>query len=476
MTRPDRIRLAVLLDARDGEAQRHVAQLLHHIDRNWFAPELWVLRGNALVPELRAAVTKVDDFSKAEKATLSALARLAARLRDDKPDLLYAVGGLPNSWGRVVASAEGIRVVSFYRNQMPWHARAFHLFATRIIIDTGTPKAKRPIAIDLKRVVSIGRDRRCQSALPYVRRIETVLREVAAVGTTWAATLDGEVPLELPLRPAIEQSGIEQSAQEKCIERGKFRPDRSLRDVVAATLAVHLPPAEQANGTAVVICPGGGYAAVTIDKEGHDIARWLTTLGIAGLVLKYRLPTGELAENETPRPLDDMTRALALVRAHAGAWRINPRRIGVMGFSAGGHMAAYASAADPQLAFAVLLYPVISMKPQLAHNGSKERLLGPTPSAANIERYSCEELVTAQTCPTLLIHAHNDGSVKVANATTYAQALKRAGVRHDLLLYRRGGHGFGLGVAGGEAAEWPRRFTAWLEGEGLLPRANGDGG
>ena len=127
------------------------------------------------------------------------------------------------------------------------------------------------------------------------RRTETILREVVQLGTTWTTTADGEVPLEMPLLPNAGRA----ANAEKIIERGKFRSDRSLRDVTVATLSVHLPPAERASGTAVVICPGGGYAGLTVDKEGHDVARWLTTLGAAGLVLKYRLPRGEVAGAET---------------------------------------------------------------------------------------------------------------------------------------------------------------------------------
>jgi glycosyltransferase involved in cell wall biosynthesis/acetyl esterase/lipase len=297
-----------------------------------------------------------------------------------------------------------------------------------------------------------------------VHETETVLREVAQRGTTWTATVDGSIPPELPLRSEIRDS----FPAEKSVERGKFRPDRSLKNVANATLTVYLPPAERASGAAAVICPGGGYAAVTIDKEGHDVARWLTTLGIAGFVLKYRLPPGTTTSDEIPWPLQDIVRALRLMRENAAEWRIDPRRVGAIGFSAGGHMAAFASHVDRDLAFAVLVYPVISMEQNLTHKGSRVRLLGPHPAPGTIERYSFEEHVSAKTPPTLLVHARDDDVVDFENSVHYADALRRAGVPHELLLYERGGHGFALGVQGGAVADWTSRLQEWLRGQGII--------
>lgn len=300
-----------------------------------------------------------------------------------------------------------------------------------------------------------------------VHETEVVLREVAQRGTTWTTTVDGIIPPELPLWP--EPGGLHPA--EESVERGKFRPDRSLRNVTNATLTVYLPPAERASGAAAVVCPGGGYAAVTIDKEGHDIARWLTTLGIAGFVLKYRLPPALLAPNETPWPLQDMARALALVRDNAAEWHIDPRRVGAIGFSAGGHMAAFASHTDRDLAFAVLVYPVVSMEQDVTHKGSRVRLLGPHPAPGIVDRYSFEKHVRTQTPPTLLVHARDDDIVDFANSTRYAEALRRADVSHELLLYERGGHGFGLGAQGGAVAKWSNRCREWLQAQGftLIP-------
>jgi acetyl esterase/lipase len=163
-----------------------------------------------------------------------------------------------------------------------------------------------------------------------------------------------------------------------------------------------------------------------------------------------------------------MIRALRLAREYAGEWRIDPRRLGVIGFSAGGHMAAAASIADRDLAFAVLVYPVISMEPNLTHKGSRLRLLGVRPAPGMTERYSFERHVTAQTCSTLVVHARDDDVVKAANSIDYAAALQRTGVSHELLFYDNGGHGFGLGVSGGNVAEWPIRCIAWLQAQRLL--------
>jgi glycosyltransferase involved in cell wall biosynthesis/acetyl esterase/lipase len=302
-------------------------------------------------------------------------------------------------------------------------------------------------------------------ALPgKVRQTEIVLREVAQRGTRWTATLDGKVPLELELWPELRKV----ASPDKIVERGKFRPDRSLRSVTSATLTVYLPPSEHASGAAMIICPGGGYASITIDKEGHDVARWLTTLGIAGLVLKYRLPRADIKTDEKPWPLQDVLHALRLARDHATKWRINPRRLGVIGFSAGGHMAAYASSVDRELAFAVLVYPVISMDLKLTHKGSRLCLLGARPSREITERYSLEQHVAPQTCPTFLVHARNDDVVNVANSIRYADVLRQAGVPHELVLYDHGGHGFGLGASDRILAQWPGRCIEWLRAQGLI--------
>ena len=475
MTRPPRIRLVVLLENLElGEAQRYAGTLLEHIDRAWFAPELWILCGGEdPAPDLRAGGVEVVRLSNGRRVGPLALARLVARLWRCRPDVLYTLAALPNIWGRLLAGLMRIPVVSGNCGLIPQqYERLLYRFSARIITNAADLKdvMTQRFQIEPDRIAVIpdvaeGDRAISEFSIPrIVRRTEKVLREVAQRGTTWTTTEDGSLPPEIPLWPDI----VPPARAEKIVERGRFRPDRSLRDVAVATLTVHLPPAERASGAAVVICPGGGYAGLTIDKEGHDVARWLTRLGAAGIVLKYRMPRPDVTGVDTPWPLLDVMRALRLTRDHADEWRIDPQRVGVMGFSAGGHMAAAASIADHGAAFAVLLYPVISMERKLTHNGSRQSLLGARPTPEMTKRYSFENHVTAETRPTLLVHARDDDVVKVDNSIIYADALRRAGVSHELLLYDRGGHGFGLGVRGGEAAEWPERCAGWLSRHGWL--------
>jgi acetyl esterase/lipase len=280
-------------------------------------------------------------------------------------------------------------------------------------------------------------------------------------------------PLELPLWP--ESKAPDDAAQEKIVERGKDRTDRSISNVTRPTLAVYLPE-KQNTGAAVIICPGGGYGSLAIDKEGHDVARRLNAAGIAGIVLKYRMPRPQITGDAAPWPLEDARRALRLVRARAAEWKINPRRIGIMGFSAGGHLASMAGthfdagtadATDPvdrlpcRPDFLVLVYPVITLKDPIGHTGSRTNLLGAAPDAKRIEAWSSELHVTPQTPPAFLVHAKDD-RVKAENSLLFHEAMKRAGVPAQLQLYETGGHGFGLGIHGGEVATWPDRCIEWI--------------
>jgi acetyl esterase/lipase len=247
-------------------------------------------------------------------------------------------------------------------------------------------------------------------------------------------------------------------------------------------VAVYLPPKEKRTGAAVVICPGGGYAGLAIDPEGHDVAKWLCSQGIAGIVLEYRLPNP--AKHGDSWPLEDAQRAIRLARNHASQWGVDPKRVGIMGFSAGGHLAACTGthfdhgspkAADPvdrescRPDFMVLVYPVITMTNDTAcHRGSRTYLLGQTPDAKLMTYYSAELHVTSKTPPAFIIQAKDD-VVKVQNSLLFSEALKKAGVPFDLQLYEKGGHGFGLGFQGGEVATWPGRWLDWMKRQSLLP-------
>lgn len=235
-----------------------------------------------------------------------------------------------------------------------------------------------------------------------------------------------------------------------------------------ATLNVFRP--KKPNGTAIVICPGGGYGRV-VGGEGAPIAKWLNAHGITGLVLHYRLPRGNPL-----RPLSDVRRALQVARARAGEWGYRPDRVGVMGFSAGGHLAAMATTqfqegieggGDPVLAqssrpdFAILVYPVITMGPE-SHAGSRRNLLGADPGEALIRRYSNELQVTARTPPTFLTHASDDRVVTPSNSLLFHEALKAKKIPTEYLKLASGGHGLN-GYRGPMWDAWQKRSLEWLE-------------
>ncbi|MEI7732805.1 MAG: alpha/beta hydrolase [Verrucomicrobiota bacterium] len=293
-----------------------------------------------------------------------------------------------------------------------------------------------------------------------------------------AQAIGAAEPLVIPLWPADKLPTMPDAKPEQTVERSKTdKPDRSTRNVTQPTLAVYPAPAERATGAAVVICPGGGYGGLAIDKEGHDVARWLNSNGIAGVVLKYRMPRAELSRNGKPWPLLDAARAVRLARAHASEWGLDPQRVGIMGFSAGGHLAAtlgtHWESAKPTATdaldkfssrpdFLILVYPVISLKDPVGHKGSRQSLLGANADASLIEEYSNELHVNAETPPTFLVHAKDDG-VKVENSLLFKAALEKNKVPCELVLFDKGGHGFGLGIHGGEPATWPERCAKWLQ-------------
>lgn len=266
-------------------------------------------------------------------------------------------------------------------------------------------------------------------------------------------------------------------AEEVADDRGPGYLDRFVSHVTVPTLTVYLPPAGTATGAGVVVCPGGGYHGVAIDKEGHDIARWLNRFGVAGFVLKYRSPSAAKGPQSRPYgPLRDAQRALRLVRSRAGEWGIRPDCLGILGFSAGGHLAASASTRfadsdepDPALAalscrpdFTVLIYPVVSFTADgVTHVGSRNNLLGPNPPEELKRRFSCELQVGKDTPPAFLVQTEDD-AVPVANSILYYQALKQAGVPAEMHLYPEGGHGYGMRVRGFGVDTWPDRCREWL--------------
>jgi acetyl esterase/lipase len=257
--------------------------------------------------------------------------------------------------------------------------------------------------------------------------------------------------------------------------------DGRVSNVSEPTLTIFPAAVDRANGTAVIICPGGGYERVSAGREGEQYAHWLGTLGVTGFVLKYRM-----AEFGHPAPLRDVLRAVRLVRSQAARFGVRADRIGVMGSSAGGHLAASAGTlfdhplgrtgadldrvgARPD--FLVLMYPVIAMEGPAAHAGSRKALLGAAPTAQDLALMSVERQVTATTPPTLLIHTQEDASVPVENSILFYQALVRAKVPAEMYLFEHGAHGMGMRGGLGTASDWPRRAEEWLRGRGLLDPA-----
>jgi len=252
-------------------------------------------------------------------------------------------------------------------------------------------------------------------------------------------------------------------------------------NVSEPTLTVYPPAIDRPNGTAVIICPGGGYVHLSAIREGVQYANWLGTLGVTSFVLKYRLN-----QFGHPAPLQDVLRAMRIVRSRAAEFKINPDRIGVMGSSAGGHLAASAGtlyddpagrtgpaldAVNARPDFLILMYPVITMDDPYAHAGSRKALLGPAPSPELLKLMSVEKQVTPDTPPTLLIHTQEDKSVPVENSILFFQALTKAGVPAEMYLFEKGSHGMGMRDGLGTSSEWPRRAEAWLRARGLLEAA-----
>jgi acetyl esterase/lipase len=270
-------------------------------------------------------------------------------------------------------------------------------------------------------------------------------------------------------------------------ERGTAqRPDRLLEHVTVATVTTYLPEPTKATGVGVIVCPGGGYQKLAVDKEGVEIARWLNSLGIAAFVLKYRMPDPAKPNVANPVPLQDIRRALRMVRSQASALELKPDRIGVFGASAGGHLAATLSthfdAGQPDAKdevervscrpdFAILLYPVITFDAALTHQGSRQNLIGTQPTSDTVKLYSNETQVTRETPPTFIALANDDNAVPPQNGVSYYLALHAAGVPAELHVYRSGGHGFGLHEKKGPAATWPARCAEWMAMQGILPKA-----
>ena len=265
-----------------------------------------------------------------------------------------------------------------------------------------------------------------------------------------------------------------------CIENNKYTEIKTYKDSVLVrvsqvsipTLTIFKP--KNPNGTAILICPGGGYAHLSIDKEGYKVAAAFQKNGITAVVLKYRLPSDSIMHDKTIGPLQDAQEAMRYMRREAKKLNINTDKIGVIGFSAGGHLAATLSnyydekltdsnenlSAKPN--FSILIYPVISMENEITHLGSQKNLLGIHPKKASILKYSLDKNVTTQSPITFMIHSVDDASVSIENSLNYYYALKKNGIKVEIHLYDDGGNGFGLGNTKCNS-NWFNTCITWMQ-------------
>lgn len=283
----------------------------------------------------------------------------------------------------------------------------------------------------------------------------SVVLTISLVVLAWCIPGSAAGPQPIPLWPDKVPGAL-----------GEDEPDRP-------TVRIYQPPKDKSNGAAVVICPGGGYGIIAMDHEGSQVANWLNSQGITALVVRYRLGP----KYRHPMPLTDAQRAIRYARANAEKLGISPHRIGVMGFSAGGHLASTAAthfdggqkeAADPidrvscRPDFAILCYPVISLSADFAHKGSAKNLLGDSPDPKLLESLSNETQVTPETPPTFLFHTAEDTGVPPENSVAFFMALRKAKVPAELHIYQQGPHGVGLAPGDPTLNSWKDRLFDWL--------------
>ena len=245
------------------------------------------------------------------------------------------------------------------------------------------------------------------------------------------------------------------------------------------TVTVYSAPADKAIGAGIVVCPGGGYGALAMGHEGHDVAKWMNSLGVTAFVLKYRHRNTGYGH---PAPMLDAQCAVRFVRANAEKYKLDKDKIGIMGFSAGGHLASTvgthfddgdANAKGPidrascRPDFMILVYPVITLNGPFTHEGSRNNLLGKPADEELVEKFSNEKQVTERTPPTFLIHSGGDRAVPPENSVLFYEALRRSKVPAEMHIYEKGGHGFGLAPNDPVLSTWPARCADWLRGRGF---------
>lgn len=293
---------------------------------------------------------------------------------------------------------------------------------------------------------------------------------LAAVGLVQLLAVSAHAQTEMALYPDRIPNAIEVENQETN-EKGY------VKNVSKPTLTAFLPAAGTGNGAAVIVCPGGGYGGLVIEREGYRVAKELNKAGIAAFVLKYRLPNDRIMKDKAIGPLQDAQQAIKTVREKAKEWRVDPAKIGIMGFSAGGHLASTAGTHydstfidNPQKIsvrpdFMVLVYPVISFEGKIGHKGSSANLLGASPPAERINYFSNDLQVTASTPPTYLTHAGDDTVVPVSNSIRFYEALNAKGVPADMHIYSQGQHGYPKTPS---FDEWFGRCLHWMRVSGFI--------
>jgi acetyl esterase/lipase len=283
-------------------------------------------------------------------------------------------------------------------------------------------------------------------------------------------TMTAQSIKEMPLyEGAIPNSKTAENLERITLTDGVMR----IHDVSIPTLTRFSPA--NPNGKSVIICPGGGYSILASGHEGVDVARQLNEIGVTAFVLKYRIPSDRTAVDKSIAPLQDAQQAIRLVRKNAEKWGLKTNKIGILGFSAGGHLAATATThflekADPSVQdtfsvrpdFSILIYPVISFDSTITHKGSRNNLIGTRPTAEMTQKFSNELQITPQTPPTFLVHAGDDGAVPVENSIRFYQNCIKNKVPAEMHLYAKGGHGFGMNNKTTDD-KWMERLAVWLK-------------
>lgn len=299
-------------------------------------------------------------------------------------------------------------------------------------------------------------------------------------------TIHGAEPFDLPLYDG-PAPGAPASPDAEVFVKREGNPISIVTHVQTPDLRVYLPEKGKATGAAIVICPGGAYRVLAIDHEGWQIAQWLAEGGVAAIVCKYRVSDKVGPAYQHPVPLLDARQAVRQTRAHAAEWGIDPQRVGIMGFSAGGHLASTALTmfdqklpGEDEAAFAkmehkpdfgVLVYPVISMHEKWGHAGSANFLLGDKTTPEERQKFSTDLLVTEKTPPTFLVSSKEDTGVPPQNSIAFYQAMLAHNVPGELHVWEKGPHGFGILEGRGRVArEWPSQLLGWMEERGLLKK------